>query len=119
MVREFATSKDGTRVPVNILRRKGVAARRQPSRRCSTATAATASARRPRFLAARAALWFDAGGVFAVANIRGGGEYGEEWHQPGMLTRKQNVFDDFVAAAELLVDASKYTTAGELAIQGG
>ncbi len=62
--------------------------------------------------------WFAAGGVYALPNLRGGGEYGEEWHQAGMLERKQNVFDDFVAAAEWLV-ANGYTNASKLAIQGG
>ncbi len=63
-------------------------------------------------------VWLDAGGVFALANLRGGGEYGEAWHEAGMRERKQNVFDDFVAAAEWLV-ASRYTTAAKLAIEGG
>ena len=63
------------------------------------------------------ALWLDYGGVFAVANVRGGGEYGEPWHVAGMLTRKQNVFDDFAAAMRLLVER-KYTTPDRLAITG-
>jgi prolyl oligopeptidase len=60
----------------------------------------------------------DRGGVFALANLRGGGEYGEAWHRDGMLERKQNVFDDFIAAAEYLI-AEGYTTPGRLAIEGG
>jgi prolyl oligopeptidase len=62
--------------------------------------------------------WLDRGGVFAVANLRGGGEYGETWHGSGMLEKKQNTFDDFIAAAEWLV-ANKYTTNRRLAVQGG
>jgi len=60
----------------------------------------------------------DRGGVFALANLRGGGEYGEDWHRAGMLDRKQNVFDDFIAAAEYLI-AERYTRPGRLAVEGG
>jgi prolyl oligopeptidase len=63
-------------------------------------------------------LWVEHGGVYAVANLRGGNEYGEEWHQAGMLEKKQNVFDDFIAAAEWLI-ANKYTNSSRLAITGG
>jgi prolyl oligopeptidase len=62
--------------------------------------------------------FLDRGGVFALANLRGGGEYGEEWHRAGMLEKKQNVFDDFIAGAEFLI-AEGYTAPGRIAIEGG
>ncbi|HWH68260.1 MAG TPA: prolyl oligopeptidase family serine peptidase, partial [Candidatus Sulfotelmatobacter sp.] len=63
-------------------------------------------------------IWFDAGGVYVVANLRGGGEYGEGWHKAGNLTNKQHVFDDFIAAAEHLIQRH-YTNPNKLAVQGG
>jgi prolyl oligopeptidase len=71
----------------------------------------------PRFSSSRAA-WLEQGGIYAVANLRGGGEYGKEWHKAGTQLQKQNVFDDFIAAAEYLI-AEKYTSSGKLAISGG
>jgi prolyl oligopeptidase len=71
----------------------------------------------PRF-SPSAAVWVEQGGIYAVANLRGGGEFGEEWHRAGMLDKKQNVFDDFIAAAEWLIK-NNYTSPSRLAIQGG
>jgi len=116
VAREFAVSKDGTKVPVNILRRKGTRLDgRNPA--LLYAYGGYGVSMNPGFDASRR-IWFDAGGVYAVANLRGGGEYGEEWHKAGNLTRKQNVFDDFIAAAEHLVKRG-YTSPDKLAVEGG
>ncbi len=72
---------------------------------------------RPRF-STSALVWLEAGGIFAIPNLRGGGEYGREWHEAGMMEKKQNVFDDFIAAAEFLI-AKGYTNSEKLAIRGG
>jgi len=117
VLRVFTESKDGTRVPLNIIRRKGIALDgSHPT--LLYGYGGFGISLTPAFLGAARRVWFDAGGVFVVANIRGGGEFGQEWHQQGMLTRKQNVFDDFVAAAEYLL-RERYTTTKQLAIQGG
>ena len=116
VLRETCVSKDGTKVPLSILRKKGVAL----------------DGNRPVLLSAYGGygvnikpgfnpinrLWLDQGGVYARANLRGGGEFGEEWHQGGNLTRKQNVFDDFTACAQRLIEL-KYTSPQKLAIIGG
>jgi len=116
VVRVEATSKDGTRVPLSILRRKGlVLDGRNPT--LLWGYGGYAISETPSFSATRH-IWFEQGGTFVVANIRGGGEFGEEWHRAGNLTKKQNVFDDFAAAARYLID-QKYTSPASLAIMGG
>ncbi|HEX8782735.1 MAG TPA: prolyl oligopeptidase family serine peptidase, partial [Steroidobacteraceae bacterium] len=116
-LREYATSKDGTHVPLNIIRRKAtVLDGHNPV--LLTGYGGYAVSLTPGFVGPRARLWLDAGGVFVIANLRGGGEYGEQWHLGGNLTHKQNVFDDFAAAARYLI-AAKYTTPDKLAIRGG
>jgi prolyl oligopeptidase len=111
----FYPSRDGTRVPMFVTARKGI----------------PADGRRPTFLYGYGGfntpvtpsfslpllVWMERGGVYAVANLRGGGEYGEEWHQAGSRRQKQNTFDDFAAAAEWLV-ASGVTTRGRLSVGG-
>jgi prolyl oligopeptidase len=116
VVREFATSKDGTKVPLNILRKKSLKLDgRNPTLLYGYGGYGISLS--PGFDSTRR-IWFDAGGVYAVANLRGGGEYGEQWHKAGNLTRKQNVFDDFIAAAEHLIQR-RYTSPDKLAVQGG
>ena len=115
-VREFAVSKDGTRVPVNILRRKGTKLDgSNPT--LLTAYGGYGHSMRPQFNFEHR-LWFDHGGVYVVANLRGGGEYGEAWHLAGNLTLKQNVFDDFAACARHLIERG-YTRSEKLAVEGG
>ena len=115
-VREFAVSKDGTRVPVNILRRKGTKLDgSNPT--LLYAYGGYGISMRPRFDFEHR-LWFDRGGVYVVANLRGGGEFGETWHLAGNLTKKQNVFDDFAACARHLIERG-YTRPGRLAVEGG
>jgi len=116
VVREVATSKDGTKVPMSIIQRKGT----------------TRDGLNPVVLYGYGGygyneepaydpllrVWLDQKGIYVVANIRGGGEFGEEWHKQGMLTKKQNCFDDFLACAHHLIDL-KYTSREKLAIEGG
>jgi prolyl oligopeptidase len=116
VVRDYATSKDGTRVPLNIIRRKNITLdSKNPT--LLTGYGGYGISLKPYFRIRRRA-WLDAGGVYVVANLRGGGEYGEEWHKAGNLTKKQNVFDDFVACANHLVKTG-YTNRNKLAIEGG
>ena len=112
----FYASKDGTKVPMFITHKKGL----------------KLDGKNPTYLYAYGGfnvsltpafsisnlVWMEMGGVFAQPNLRGGGEYGEDWHQSGMKLKKQNVFDDFIAAAEWLI-ANKYTSTPKLAIGGG
>lgn len=114
--REFAVSKDGTKVPISILAKKGaVLDGRSPLLLYGYGGYAISES--PDFRPARM-LWLEQGGLYAVANIRGGSEYGDAWHEAGKLTRKQNVFDDFAACARALVER-KYTSSDRLVIQGG
>lgn len=112
----FYTSKDGTRVPMFITHRKGLSLDGQNPTVLYGYGGFNISLT-PSFSVVNL-VWMEQGGVYAVPNLRGGGEYGEEWHQAGTRLRKQNVFDDFIAAAEWLV-ANKYTSAQKLAISGG
>jgi prolyl oligopeptidase len=116
VVREFATSRDGTRVPLNILRRKNLVLDGS-SPALLTGYGGYGIGLVP-FFDARLRLWMDMGGVFAVANLRGGGEYGEAWHKAGNLVNKQNVFDDFIACALHLIQRG-YTSPRRLCIEGG
>jgi prolyl oligopeptidase len=117
VVREFAVSKDGTRVPLNIVRRKGLELDGSHPLLLNGYGGFGVSLS-PRFLGAATRLWLDAGGVFVIANLRGGGEYGEAWHEQGALTHKQNVFDDFAASGRYLVDRH-YTSSSNMAAIGG
>lgn len=112
----FYKSKDGTEIPMFVVHKKDI----------------VLDGNNPTWLYAyggfnislnpsfdvRRILWLENGGIYVVANLRGGGEYGEKWHKAGILQNKQNVFDDFIAAAEYLID-NKYTNPDLLAIQGG
>src|SRR5438874_2109865 len=114
--RETATSKDGTKVLLNIIRKKGTKLDgNNPV--LLYGYGGYGISMQPGFDFTRR-LWFDRGGVWIVANIRGGGEFGEEWHKAGNLTKKQNVFDDFAAAAQYLIN-EKWTRPEKLAILGG
>jgi prolyl oligopeptidase len=113
---EWYTSRDGTRISIFLVHRRGL------KRAGNVPTLLTGYggfnvSRTPAFNSALP-LWLDAGGLYALPNLRGGGEYGEKWHRAGMLEHKQNVFDDFIAAAEWLI-ARGFTRPSRLAISGG
>jgi prolyl oligopeptidase PreP (S9A serine peptidase family) len=113
---EWFQSKDGTRVPMFVVHKKGLQKNgKNPT--LLTGYGGFNVSLTPTF-SRTAYLWMEHGGVFAVANLRGGAEFGEDWHRAGMLEKKQNVFDDMIAAAEHLI-AAKYTDKNHLAIQGG
>jgi len=112
----FYTSKDGTRVPMFITMKKGMALDgNNPT--ILYGYGGFNISETPSFSAANL-VWMEMGGIDAVANLRGGSEYGKAWHEGGMLDKKQNVFDDFIGAAEYLI-REKYTSTPKLAISGG
>lgn len=112
----FYTSKDGTRIPMIISYRKGLE-RDGTNPTMLYGYGGFNVSLTPSFSVVNA-VWMDLGGIYAVPNIRGGGEYGRAWHEAGIQQNKQNVFDDFIAAAEYLI-AEGYTTSSRLALSGG
>lgn len=115
-VQVFYTSKDGTKIPMIITYKKGLKLNgKNPT--ILYGYGGFNISLTPSFSIANA-VWMENGGIYAVANLRGGGEYGKKWHDAGIKMQKQNVFDDFIAAAEYLI-AQKYTSSNFLAIRGG
>ncbi len=117
VTRVFATSKDGTKVPINVIMKK-TARLDGHNPVLLYGYGGYGINQSPTFLGSFRRLWLDRGGVYAIANIRGGSEYGERWHQEGMLTHKQNGFDDFAAAAQYMID-HRYTSHARLSLMGG
>lgn len=116
VVREMVPSRDGTQVPLNIIRKRGTQLDgNNPT--ILTGYGGFGISQLPQFDITRR-LWLDQGGIWAMANLRGGQEFGEPWHDAGALTNKQNVFDDFAACAEFLI-RSNYTRTARLALRGG
>ncbi|WP_281324511.1 prolyl oligopeptidase family serine peptidase [Flavobacterium sp. IMCC34518] len=115
-VQVFYTSKDGTKIPMIITHKKGLKLNgKNPT--ILYGYGGFNISLTPSFSISNA-VWMENGGIYAVANLRGGGEYGKKWHDAGIKMQKQNVFDDFIAAAEYLI-AQKYTSSNFLAIRGG
>ena len=114
--RHFVTSRDGTRVPVFIAHRKGL--KLDGSHPTLLYAYGGFNVPQTPSYGVTAATWMRMGGVYVLASLRGGGEYGAAWHEAGTKLKKQNVFDDFIAAAEWLI-ANKYTQPAKLAINGG
>ena len=112
----FYTSKDGTKVPMFITHRKDM--KRNGKNPCLLYAYGGFQINQTPTFKPSELMFVEQGGIYCVANLRGGSEYGEAWHKAGMLENKQNVFDDFIAAAEYLV-AEKYTSSSKLAIHGG
>ena len=111
----FFTSKDGTKVPISIMYKKGVKLDgKNPT--ILYGYGGFNISLKPSFSVINA-VWLEQGGIYAVANLRGGGEYGKDWHDSGTKMKKQNVFDDFIAASEFLIE-NKYTNSNHLAISG-
>jgi prolyl oligopeptidase len=112
----FYSSKDGTKIPMFITHKKGIKLDSNNPTYLYGYGGFNVSLT-PSFSVSNL-VWMEMGGIYAVPNLRGGGEYGEAWHQAGMKDKKQNVFDDFIAAAEWLIE-NKYTSSSKLAIAGG
>ena len=116
VTRDAATSKDGTKIPFTLLRRRSVA-RDGKNPTLLTGYGGFGISLSPGFNPT-SLVWLEQGGIIAIANLRGGGEFGDAWHKQGMLTRKQHCFDDFIAVAEKL-EHDKWTQPKKLVIQGG
>lgn len=112
----FYTSKDGTKVPMFVVHRKDI--KLNGKNPCYLYAYGGFQINLTPSFSPSAIMFLEQGGVYCIANLRGGSEYGDKWHEEGMLENKQNVFDDFIAAAEYLID-NKYTSSSKLAIAGG